>query len=158
MKTLRLTRRASPEDLQEDSDWQKSATEVAAGARVSLNKLQRRFFSMALTRAQAERELALQNNLNGKNHATVNPSASSPESTEGDPITRTPAGLVVKELFENRKFSSLTRLVRVIAWVWRAATKWKTKFSATNKAKLKTNPSKEETVKRKTSSDFSWEV
>lgn len=86
MKTLTLTRRASPEDLQEDSDWQngpvflrqpveewskKSAAEAAAGARASLNKLQRRSFSMALTRAQAERELALQNNLDGKNHATA---------------------------------------------------------------------------------------
>ena len=75
----------------------------------------------------------------------MNPPGSSPESIEGGPIRRPPASLVVKELVEDRKFSSLTRLVRVIAWVWRAATKWKTKYSATNKAKLKTNLLKEET-------------
>ena len=31
------------------------------------------------------------------------------------------AGSAVEQLVEERRFSSLTKLVRVIAWVWRAA-------------------------------------
>ena len=31
------------------------------------------------------------------------------------------AGSAVEQLIEERRFSSLTKLVRVIAWVWRAA-------------------------------------
>lgn len=64
-----ITRGATPEDLRENSDWQngpgflrqpveqwpkKSAKETAAGARESINKLQRKVFSAALTRAQAK--------------------------------------------------------------------------------------------------------
>lgn len=62
-----ITRGGTPEDLNEDSTWQngpeflkwpvvewpiKSAGEVAAHARESVNKLQRKAFSSALTRAQ----------------------------------------------------------------------------------------------------------
>ncbi|KAJ8367396.1 hypothetical protein AAFF_G00320230 [Aldrovandia affinis] len=63
-----ITRGAAPEELSEDSPWQKgpgflekpfeewpvkSAAEVAADARESVNKLKRKAFSGALTRAQA---------------------------------------------------------------------------------------------------------
>ena len=63
-----ITRGGTPEDLNEDSTWQngpeflkwpveewpiKSAVEVAAHGRESVNKLQRKAFSSALTRAQA---------------------------------------------------------------------------------------------------------
>lgn len=51
------------------------------------------------------------------------------------PIRRPPAGSVVKLLVDERNFSSLSKLVRVIAWVWRAATRWKMKGSAVSKAK-----------------------
>ncbi|TDH04610.1 hypothetical protein EPR50_G00134590 [Perca flavescens] len=114
-----ITRGAAPEDLQEDSMWQngpaflrqlveewpqKSAKEIAAYAKESIDKLQRKSFSAALTRAQAKRN---------KND-------------------------VLPEVGVQKKFSSLTRLIRVTAWVWRAATKWKevlTKNSASDKPK-----------------------
>ncbi|KAJ8412278.1 hypothetical protein AAFF_G00145450 [Aldrovandia affinis] len=63
-----ITRGAAPEELSEDSPWQKgpgflekpfeewpvkSAAEVAADARESVNKLKRKAFSGALSRAQA---------------------------------------------------------------------------------------------------------
>lgn len=44
----------------------------------------------------------------------------------------------MKELIDIRKFSSLTKVIRVVAWVWRAAIKWKgvlAKTPATSKPK-----------------------
>lgn len=66
-----------------------------------------------------------------------------PESVKEVPIQRAPAGTVVKQLTDVRKFSSLTKLVRIIAWVWRADAKWKRKASADSKAKWEAMPSKE---------------
>ncbi|KAM9553345.1 uncharacterized protein ACWYII_035103 isoform 1-T2 [Salvelinus alpinus] len=134
-----ITRGAAPEDLQEDSMWQdgpaflrqpvkewphKSAKEIAAYAKEGINKLRRRAFSAALTRAQVKRNQsdAQQNN---------------PDEPKTR-IRRSPAGSAVTKLIDIRKFSSLTRLIRVIAWVWRAATRWKemlTKNSASDKPK-----------------------
>lgn len=50
----------------------------------------------------------------------------------------------MRKILNISKFSSLTRLMRVIAWVWRAATKWKemlAKTSTTSKPKRKEIPS-----------------
>ncbi|XP_055768950.1 uncharacterized protein LOC129844827 [Salvelinus fontinalis] len=134
-----ITRGAAPEDLQEYSMWQdgpaflrkpvkewphKSAKEIAAYAKEGINKLRRKAFSAALTRAQVKRNQsdAQQNN---------------PDEPKTR-IRRSPAGSAVTKLIDIRKFSNLTRLIRVIAWVWRAATRWKemlTKNSASDKPK-----------------------
>lgn len=151
-----ITRGATSEDLKESSLWQngphflklpveewpkKSAKEVAANARDGINKLQRKAFSAVLTRAQAKREQssALQNFPSMKE--TVIPTKA-PETVEEVPVQRAPAGTVVKQLIDIRKFSSLTKLVRIIAWVWRAAARWKRKCSADSKAKWEAMASK----------------
>lgn len=43
-----------------------------------------------------------------------------------------PAGSTVKKILDISKFSSLTKLTRVIAWVWRAATRWKEVLARTS--------------------------
>jgi hypothetical protein len=113
-----ITRGAAPEDLQEDSMWQdgpaflrqpvkewphKSTKEIAAYAKEGINKLRRKAFSAALTRAQVKRNQsdAQQNN---------------PDEPKTR-IRRSPAGSAVTKLIDIRKFSSLTRLIRVIVWV-----------------------------------------
>nr|XP_043874409.1 uncharacterized protein LOC122764147 isoform X1 [Solea senegalensis] len=132
-----ITRGGAPEDLKENSTWQngpeflkwpleewpiKSAGEVAAHARESVNKLQRKAFSGALTRAQARRS-----------QQKVDPQAIQEipkiETQEENPVVnppllrRKPTGWV-KDLVEVRRFSSLSKLVRVIAWVCLAAKQW----------------------------------
>lgn len=157
-----ITRGATPEDLREDSAWQngpeflrrpveewptKSAKDVAAYAKEGINKLQRKCFIAALTRAQVKRN----------QHAPpatampVSPiSALSPTSDQNKDLQsspsrgehqiqvwRPPSGSAVRKILDISKFSSLTKLMRVIAWVWRAATKWKRVLARTSTSKLK---------------------
>ena len=80
----------------------KSAKEIATAARESINKLQKKAFVAALTRAQA-----------------MGP------GRKGDHVQvdqqRPPAGSSIQSLVDIKRFSSLTRLVKTIAWIWRAA-------------------------------------
>jgi len=134
-----ITRGAAPEDLQEGSMWQdgpaflrqpvgewphKSAKEVATYAKEGINKLQRKAFSAALTRMQAKKDK--------RDVQQANPDESKIQ------IRRLPSGSAVTNLIDIKKFSNLTRLIRVIAWVWRAARRWKellNKNSASDKPK-----------------------
>lgn len=136
-----ITRGGTPEDLKENSTWQngpeflkwpveewpiKSAGEVAAQARENINKLQRKAFSAALTRAQASRQeedlLITKESLCQTVKPTLHP-------------TRKPTGWI-KDLVQIGRFSSLAKLVRVIAWVCRAAKQWlKRKCKAPKQAK-----------------------
>lgn len=133
-----ITRGGAPEDLKENSTWQngpeflkwpveewpiKSAGEIAAHARESVNKLQRKAFSGALTRAQARK---------GQQKEELQATKESPKSETQEekpvvnptlPLRRKPTGWV-KDLVEVRRFSSLSKLVRVIAWVCLAAKQW----------------------------------
>ena len=112
-----ITRGSGPKQLDEDSEWQngpeflslpvcewpiKSAKEIATAARESINKLQKKAFVAALTRAQA-----------------MGP------GRKGDHVQvdqqRPPAGSAIQSLVDIKRFSSLTRLVKTIAWIWRAA-------------------------------------
>lgn len=101
----------------------KSNGEVAAHARESVNKLQRKAFSGALTRAQARRSKQ-KNDLRGTQESPKS------ETQEGIPVVyptlllgRKPTGWV-KDLVEVRRFSSLPKLVRVVAWVCLAGKQW----------------------------------
>lgn len=110
-----ITRGASPQDLDDDSEWQRgpkflslpveewpitSAKELAATARESINRLQKKSFVAALTRAKAKKQ-----NLNQVQMKQRRP----------------PAGSVVQSLVDVKQFSVLTRLVKTVAWIWRAA-------------------------------------
>lgn len=123
-----MTREGTPDDLKEGSTWQygpeflkwpveewpiKSAREVAAYARESVNTLQREAFSAAIARAQAE---AIQQK--------ADPQATQ-GSQDGKPtvLREKPTGWV-KDLMDLKRFSNLSKLVRVIAWVQRAAKQW----------------------------------
>ena len=126
-----ITRGATtPEDLKEDSNWQngpefltwpveewpiKSARAVAAQAGESVNNLQRKAFSAALTRAQARNDQSqLPQERDAKGGQTISkPSPPGRKPTSG-----------VMDIVHVDKFSSLTKLTKVIAWVWRAARKW----------------------------------
>lgn len=132
-----ITRGGTPEDLYEDSTWQngpeflkwpveewpiKSAGEVAANARESVNKLQRKAFPSALTRAQARSQQ--------KEDLQATQQRSKSETQEEKPalnptllLRKKPSGWV-EDLVEIRRFSNLSKLVRIIAWVCRAAKQW----------------------------------
>lgn len=107
-----ITRGAGPKELAENSPWQKgpkflslpaedwpikSAKDVSAAARESVERMQKKVFAAALTRVQVKRE---------------------PPDLEH---RRPPAGAAVRNLVDEGRFSNLTRLVKTIAWVWRAA-------------------------------------
>ncbi len=148
-----ITRGGSPKDLKEDSVWQrgpvflrwpvedwpmKSAAEVAAAARESINKLQKKTFSAILTRrmAKEKQDVVLHKKLkvgvhedrekSALNHLTVDSGTSADEKERRMDISsgRMFDGLIASKLLNPEKFSSLSRLVRVTAWVRRAVKKW----------------------------------
>ncbi|KAI3354310.1 hypothetical protein L3Q82_018497 [Scortum barcoo] len=160
-----ITRGATPADLQENSVWQngpeflkqpvkewpkKSAKEVTAYAKEGIDRLQRKSFSAALTRSQVKKNrgdvpsgAAMPSSpvvtvKDEKDHDVVQ---SSPEGNKPkSPVRRPPAGSAVRQLIDIKKYSSLSKLIRVIAWVWRAAMKWKmvlTKNSVTASSRPK---------------------
>ncbi|KAK9521449.1 hypothetical protein VZT92_021254 [Zoarces viviparus] len=87
------------------NEWPiKSAKELATAARESINKLQKKAFVAALTRAKAKKGKPKQN----QNRAQTEP-------------RRPPAGSAIRGLVDVKRFSSLARLVKTIAWIWRAA-------------------------------------
>ncbi|KAI3359231.1 hypothetical protein L3Q82_002750 [Scortum barcoo] len=160
-----ITRGATPADLQENSVWQngpeflkqpvkewpkKSAKEVTAYAKEGIDRLQRKSFSAALTRSQVKKNrgdvpsgAAIPSSpvvtvKDEKDHDVVQ---SSPEGNKPkSPVRRPPAGSAVRRLIDIKKYSSLSKLIRVIAWVWRAAMKWKmvlTKSSVTASSRPK---------------------
>ncbi|XP_073797048.1 uncharacterized protein [Danio rerio] len=138
-----ITRGGTPEDLAEESEWQegpqflrysveewpkKSAAEVAADAKENVNRLQRKTFSAVLTRSQTKRDLAEA----GKGIPevsilgdSINVVSDSGENGKRPNLPKgTPRDLIIKKLVDEEKYSNLTKLVRVIGWVWRAVKKW----------------------------------
>lgn len=74
----------------------KSAKDVSVTARESVGRMQKKSFAAALTRAKVKEAPNLEHR-------------------------RPPAGAAVRNLVDEGRFSNLTRLVKTIAWVWRAA-------------------------------------
>ncbi|KAK5848024.1 hypothetical protein PBY51_005680 [Eleginops maclovinus] len=77
---------------------------------------------------------------------------SSPDEKEPKiQFQRVPAGSAMEGILDTRKFSNLTKLTRVIAWVWRAVKKWRkllTKTSGSSKPKWEGIPSTPEITSR----------
>ncbi|XP_061896161.1 uncharacterized protein LOC133645296 [Entelurus aequoreus] len=143
-----ITGGGNPKDLNEESTWQngpeflkwpveewpiQSAGEVAAQARESVNKLQRKAFSAALTRAQAKMSRQ-------KEDPLATPEKESP-CEESKPIMprRKPTSWV-KHLVVVKRFSSLTKLIRVVAWTRRAAEQWLKRRSNPGQPKWEATP------------------
>lgn len=113
-----ITRGACPNDLTENSEWQlgpqflqlpedewpkKSAKDVAVQARNNITKMQRKTFVAVLTRSQQKGDPGVQ---------------------ETESKLRRPLVAAVQKLLDEKRFSTLRRLVGVIAWMWRAAKKF----------------------------------
>jgi len=133
-----ITRGASPEELDEQSVWQrgpeflrwpeaewpvKTASEIVATVADDVKKLKRKAFSAAVTRAQAKK--------------TSNPSEADISvdledlSIEGQGPTsaaerpkRKPWGIDLVRLVEPKRFSTLSKLCGTVAWTRRAAESW----------------------------------
>ncbi|XP_062416584.1 uncharacterized protein LOC119218794 [Pungitius pungitius] len=116
-----ISRGASPKELDEGTEWQlgpkflnlpesewpvKSAKDVAVEARENLARIQKKTFVAALTRAGASKE-----------------SKQDPTLASGD-LHRPPAGVAATNLLDTKRFSSLARLIKSLALVWRAARKY----------------------------------
>lgn len=87
-------------------EWpKKSAKEVATDAKESIDKLQKKAFVAALTRTQAK------GNQGTPTKITYRKEPLAPESRGEVKIHRSPAGSAVKLLVDERRFSSLTKLV-----------------------------------------------
>ncbi|XP_060777189.1 uncharacterized protein LOC132886503 [Neoarius graeffei] len=112
-----ITRGGGPKDLDEDSEWQtgpkfltlpvsewpiKSAKEIAAAVREGINKLQKKAFVAALTRSQSVKQVPVQ---------------SQDQKASGQRLI----GSAVQRLIDVKRFSDLSKLLKTIAWVWRAA-------------------------------------
>ncbi|XP_032434156.1 uncharacterized protein LOC116729604 [Xiphophorus hellerii] len=116
-----ITRGASPQDLDIDSKWQqgpaflkspvekwpiKSSKQLAIDAKGSIIKLQKKAF-IAVTTRTGIKESELKQEL-PQNQAAVLAKKQRPS-------------ISIQNLVDVSRFSSLTRLVKTIVWVWRAA-------------------------------------
>ncbi|XP_031434591.1 uncharacterized protein LOC116223147 [Clupea harengus] len=137
-----------------------SAEEVVTDARDSISKLQRKAFSAVMTRGQVKRcrgvttqdhtkaEDSVEKNDTDPTHLIVCPDASEtdPEMRQGEVVLRVAlSNSAFKNLLEVKRFSCLSRLVNVVAWVRQAADSWLgLKDQTPKKSKWEASPSKEE--------------
>lgn len=137
-----ITRGATPEELGEKSEWQngpdflrspeaewpvKSASDVSAIVSDEVRKLQRKAFSAVITRTQSKKTSGARS----ANHADTDVSDQSmmPNSTvngQDSPqrIDRLKRSTALVGLVRPERFSTLSRLCGVTAWVRRAADTW----------------------------------
>ncbi|XP_032410348.1 uncharacterized protein LOC116714123 isoform X3 [Xiphophorus hellerii] len=130
------SRGACPEHLQEDSQWQngpkfllqpidqwpkRSAKDIAISAKEGVEKLQRKAFSAVITRAQSKqtKEKLCDEGVT-KNALKATKCKERDRELKISPLT-----FIAKQLIQERRYSSLSKLVRVIAWVRRAVENWK---------------------------------
>ena len=89
------------------NEWPiKSARNLADTAREGISMLQNKAFVAALTRAKAEKQEP--------------PQKQNPIQAERRP----PAGSAKQNLVDVKQFNVLSRLVKTVAWIWRAAKKF----------------------------------
>ncbi|KAI7800929.1 gag-pol fusion polyprotein, partial [Triplophysa rosa] len=113
-----------PQNIADNSEWQnrpkflsspveewpiKSARDLATAAQETINRLQKKAFAVALARSKAEQQES--SRLKHKEDFVE----------VYKEFRRPPAGSVMGNLCEVERFSDLTRLVKMVAWVWRAA-------------------------------------
>lgn len=154
-----LTRGATPEELNEWSEWQqgpeflkfpktdwpmKMASEITPSAAEDVGKLQRKAFSAVVTRAQLKEITGL----NGPDikadlkHEEVNSRPTSPavlDATSAAGTQGRPWAIGLVRLVEPQRFSSLSRLCGSIAWTRRAAETWLRRRKAPDSAKWEAN-------------------
>ena len=148
------TRGATPEELDENSTWQrgpeflrepedqwpvKTAGEVAASVAGDVKKLQRKAFAAVTTRARKkalDKETTDPKDANTLPQPTVSAKdgATSPTLPQPQGNNSTAAqvlekpnhkwGAALTKLVKPERYSDLTRLCKVVAWVRRAAEKW----------------------------------
>lgn len=149
-----ITRGATPEELDEGSEWQqgpeflswpevewpvKTASEIVTSVADDVKRLQRRAFSAVVTRSQAEKFSGPSNTDVG---ADLQDSAMQPQMKDQGPTPaverpkRKPWGVALVCLVRPERFSSLSKLCGTIAWVRRAAESWlRTSYQASSSAK-----------------------
>ncbi|XP_067223126.1 uncharacterized protein [Chanodichthys erythropterus] len=148
-----ITRGATPEELDEESEWQqgpeflkrpeaewpvKMASEIVTKVADQVKRLQRKAFSAVTTRAQSQKIARPCSTGNGAN---VGADILQPPKDQGptQAVERKrgkPWGLALVRLVEPKRFSSLSKLCGTIAWVRRATETWlKVKNQALNSAK-----------------------
>ncbi|CAL9701094.1 unnamed protein product [Knipowitschia caucasica] len=156
-----VTRGATPEELDEKSEWQqgpeflkspeadwpvKTAGEIVTKVAVEVKRLQRKAFSAVMTRAQSQKELGLCKAGESSNVEVrtlkQQPEDKSPLQTITWP-KRKAWGVALISLLELVRFGSLSKLCGTVAWVRRAVESWlRTKNKALKPAKWEANGSK----------------
>lgn len=133
-----ITRGASPEELDEESEWQrgpeflrwpeaewpgKTASEIVTTVADDVKKLKRKAFSAAVTRAQSKK---ISNP--GKVDVSVDLEDSSNEgqgpTSAAERPKRKPWGLDLVRFVEPKRFSTLSKLCGTVAWTRRAVESW----------------------------------
>lgn len=136
-----ITRGASPEELNEESEWQngpeflrwpedewpvKTVSEVVTTIADDVKKLKRRAFSAAVTRAQSNK---ISNP--SETDVIVNLENSSNECQSPFPAAERPKkrpwGIDLVRLVEPKRFGTLSKLCGTIAWTRRAVESWLSK-------------------------------
>lgn len=110
------------------SEWPvKSAGEVVADARENISKMQRKTFSAVVTRAQAKSKKPEAGSTADQSHPSLclkTPHTDREFTQDESPDRTVPAGSDLKNLLDVQRYSSLPKLVGVVARVRRAADRW----------------------------------
>lgn len=146
-----ITRGASPEELDEESEWQrgpeflgwpeaewpvKMASEIVTTVADDVKRFRRKAFSAAVTRAQLQKISGPSNtddgvDLGDSKDEDGHPALQPPPPPKGQGLTpeaerpmRKPWGVDLVRLVEPKRFSTLSKLCGTVAWTRRAAESW----------------------------------
>lgn len=147
-----ITRGASPEELNEDSEWQrgpeflkwpevewpaKMASEIVTTVADDVKRLKRKAFSAVVTRAQSlktcgpgKSDADELRDSTGNGHPAQSPPQSLPSVIERP--KRKLWGVSLVRLVDPKRFSTLSKLCGTIAWTRRAAESWLNKRQQTS--------------------------